>query len=34
MSWKAAFKEELGLICIKSKQRTRDALNRWCENFP
>jgi len=34
MSWKAAFKEELGLVCIKSKQRIRVALSSWCENFP
>jgi hypothetical protein len=34
ISWKATFKEELGLVCIKSKQRIRDALTSWCENFP
>ena len=31
-SWRAAFKEELGLVCIKAKQKIRDPLVRWCEN--
>ena len=30
--WKFNFKEELGLVCIKAKQKIRDPLVRWCEN--
>ena len=31
--WKISFKAELDLVCIKSKQKTCDAILRWCENF-
>jgi hypothetical protein len=31
--WKVSFKAELDLVCIKSKQKTGDAILRWCENF-
>jgi len=32
--WKRAFKDELGLVRIKSKKKIRDVLIRWCEIFP
>jgi len=32
--WKFAFKEEIGLVCIKAKKKIRDVLLSWCENFP
>jgi hypothetical protein len=31
--WKATFNEELGLVCIKAKQKIRGTLTSWCENF-
>jgi len=30
--WKILLKEELGLVCIKAKQRIADSLKVWCEN--
>jgi len=30
--WKILMKEELGLVCLKAKQRTADPLKLWCES--
>ena len=32
-SWRAAFKEELGLVCIKAMQDMKVQLELWRENF-
>ena len=32
-SWKANFKEELGMVCIKTEQKLRGALTLWREIF-
>lgn len=31
--WKRTFREEVGLVCIKAKKKTAEALQSWCENF-